>query len=589
MTTAPTAAPPATATRPDEPDAGLAGGGAATGGRVLRLLVVAGMVLIAVLIGSPASAQPGGGCAIPPEPDRPGSGLVGMLDPTPAGAGGPGSVYGEVGYAGMTWHTYDICSRPDANSASTDTWVGSTLFNAAKTIVAAANGLHYQLSSADQLNGLDNLLHDGIGAMYRSTFTTWVGPALLVLAVTLLLAARGDLAAQAQRAGVAVAALALGAAVYAAPVSLLKASDTVLLDGISQMQQGFLTELKVGDRNSLPDALTDQIVFTNWERGEFGSAETAQARDLGRDLLRSQTFTRAEVAAGQDTAAAATRKKQDFQALTSKMGDRYAQFQGIAGSRVGTGGIALLQAIALAAFPAAAKLIVFIAVIILRLLVLFAPLIAVIAIMRPQIMTGLFRLVAGVAVNAILAGALAAAHAWLVVAMLRSDSGVNPILALIVASVVSVLFWVLIRPVRRLMTLGSMVLPRPRPREVAAEPAAPTSAPVTPVRTALTSGARAPARALLSPTDSARPTRTDLVVAQRPRVPAPIAAVPAASHPSDARPEWSQRDDNETTPPWLAAAAAPMGAAVPGPRRNGSPAADRAAGGWDLGDRRARP
>lgn len=511
-----------------------------------------------------------------------------MLDPTPPGAGGAGSVYGEVGYAGMTWHVYDICSRPDANSASTDTWVGSALFNAAKTVVAAANGLHYQLGSADQLDGLDNLLHDGIGAMYRTTFTTWVGPALLVLAVMLLLlAARGDLAQQAQRAAVAVMALMMGAAVYAAPVSLLKVSDTVLLDGISQMQQGFLSELGVGDTNSLPDALTNEIVYTNWLRGEFGSANTPQARDLGRDLLRAQTFTRAEVASQQDTPDTTARKKQDFQALTTKMGDRYAQFQGIAGSRVGTGGIALLQAFTLAAFPAMAKLIVFIALIILRLLVLFAPLIAVIAILRPQIMIGLFRLVAGVAVNAVLAGALAAAHAWLVVAMLRPGSGINPILALIVAAVVSVLFWVLIRPVRRLMTLGSMVLPRPRLREIAAEPA-PVLPPVgtlTPIRTPVTTAPRT-ARTALVRTISA-PHRTELTSApsRRPALSAANPGTTAPSAPITAQPAGSHRDDLETTTPsWLGAAAAPVGAAIPGPRSNGHSVSGRGASGWDLGD-----
>ncbi len=294
-----------------------------------RLLIVLALVAGVLLIGSPAFAQPSGGCAIPPEPDRPGSGLVGLLDPTPPGTGDPATVYGEVGYAGMTWRTYDLCNRPDATSASTDTWVGNTLFNAAKVIVGAANGLHYQLGSADQLDGLDELLHAGVGAMYRSVFTTWVGVAVLGLAIGLLwLAARGDLAQQAQRILVAVGALALGGLVYAAPVSLLKASDAVLFDGVTQMQQGFLTELGVGDRDTLPETLTQEIVYANWVRGEFGSSDVPQARDLGRDLLRAQTFTRAEIAAGQDTAEAAGKKKQQFTEVTKKLGDRLAAVPG---------------------------------------------------------------------------------------------------------------------------------------------------------------------------------------------------------------------------------------------------------------------
>jgi hypothetical protein len=534
-----------------------------------RLLIVLALVAGVLLIGSPAFAQPSGGCAIPPEPDRPGSGLVGLLDPTPPGTGDPATVYGEVGYAGMTWRTYDLCNRPDATSASTDTWVGNTLFNAAKVIVGAANGLHHQLGSADQLDGLDDLLHAGVGAMYRSVFTTWVGVAVLGLAIGLLwLAARGDLAQQAQRILVAVGALALGGLVYAAPVSLLKASDAVLFDGVTQMQQGFLTELGVGDHDTLPETLSQEIVYANWLRGEFGSSDVPQARDLGRELLRAQTFTRAEIAAGQDTADTAGRKKQQFTEVTKKLGDRLAHFQGIAGSRVGTGGSALLQAVTLAAFPAAAKLVVFVAMIILRLLVLFAPLIAVIAIMRSEVLVGLFRVVAGVLVNAVLAAALAAAHAWLVVMMLRPGSGVAPVLTLVVGAVVSGLFWMVVRPVRRLTTLGSMVLPRTHPPVRAGAPDPPPAPPPAlsiPLRTSL-AGPAPPVRA--SPATAAR-----------------IARPPLLSLEPAARERRTTGDQPVHAVAELPARTGPLGAAIPAPR-GGS---DRRGAGGDrgrvLGDR----
>ncbi len=557
--------------------AGAADPAAELGRAVKRLLVVLALAVGMLLVGTPAFAQPpAGGCAIAPEPDRPASGLVGLLDPTPPGTGDPASVYGEVGYAGTTWRTYDLCNRPDATTASTDTWVGNTLFNVAKVIVGAANGLHYQLGSADQLDGLDDLLHDGVGAMYRSVFTTWVGVALLVLAIGVLwLAARGDLARQAQKMAVAVGALAVAGLVYTAPVSLLKASDAVLFDGISAMQQGFLTELGAGDPDTLPETLTQEIVYANWVRGQFGSTEVPQARDLGRDLLRSQTFTRAEVAAGQDTAETATKKKQQFTELTKKLGDRLPQFQGIAGSRVGTGGTALLQSVTLAAFPAAAKLVVFVAMIILRLLVLFAPLIAVVAIMRSDVVVGLFRVVAGVLVNAVLAAALAAAHAWLVVMMLRPGSGVAPVLTLIVAAVVSALFWMLVRPMRRLFTLGSMVLPRPQPRFRAESVPAPVPVPAiaTPTRTSL-AGPAPPVRA---PLVSA--VRTTAQVLPRP---APTRSPLSILEP----PDPDRRSTGDHHPPGrFPALTGPVGAAIPAPRGAGRRGgADRAPGRY-LGDR----
>ncbi|WP_281689955.1 hypothetical protein [Pseudonocardia thermophila] len=429
----------------------------------MRWVAVLALVAGLSLIGDPAFAQPPGGGAVPPEPDRPGSGLVGLLDPT-TGAGDPATVYGEIGYAGTTWHAYDVCHRPDATTATTDTWVGNTLFNAAKVLVAAANGLHDQLGAADRLDGLDALLRTGAGAVHRVVFTTWAGVAVLLLAVGLLWpAARGDLARQAQRVLTAVAALAIGGLVYAAPVSLLKASDAVLFDGITQLQQGLLGELGAGAPDALPETLTREIVYANWLRGQFGSADAPQARELGRDLLRAQAFTRAEIAAGADTADAAAQKKQRFTELVERMGDRLPQFQGVAGSRVGAGGSALLQALALAAFPAAAKLVVVVAMIVLRLLVLFAPLVVVVAILRPEVLIGLFRLFGGVLVNALLAAVLAAAHAWLVVTLLRPDSGVAPALGTVITAIVSALFWTIVRPGRRLAAIGALLLPRPLP------------------------------------------------------------------------------------------------------------------------------
>jgi hypothetical protein len=328
------------------------------------------------------------------------------------------------------------------------------------------------------------------------------------------------------------------------------------------MQQGFLTELGVGDRDTLPETLTQEIVYANWVRGEFGSSDVPQARDLGRDLLRAQTFTRAEIAAGQDTAEAAGKKKQQFTEVTKKLGDRLAHFQGIAGSRVGTGGSALLQAVTLAAFPAAAKLVVFVAMIILRLLVLFAPLIAVIAIMRSDVLVGLFRVVAGVLVNAVLAAALAAAHAWLVVMMLRPDSGVAPVLTLIVGAVVSGLFWMVVRPVRRLTSLGSMVLPRPQPPVRAAAPDPPTPPPpalTIPVRTSLAG--------------PAPPVRASLAVSVRPPL---LSLEPAA-------PE--RRTTHDQPAAKFPALTGPLGAAIPAPRGGGDLRGAGSDRGWILGDR----
>ena len=81
------------------------------------------------------------------------------------------------------------------------------------------------------------------------------------------------------------------------------------------MQEGFLGQVGLGDRDTLPTVLVDQVVYQNWLRGEFGSPDVPQAQQLGRDLLRAQTFTKAEVAEGRDTQELAEQKKADFAAI----------------------------------------------------------------------------------------------------------------------------------------------------------------------------------------------------------------------------------------------------------------------------------
>ena len=412
-----------------------------------------------MLLGTPAFAQ-SLECKEAPEPDRPGTGLVGSLDPPTYGVGEPGSVYYEVGYSGMVWHNYDLgCAGTAFNPASTtDTWLGNQAFNVAKFGVGGVNWAHYLISGGgDLLAPLDAVIRDATSAMYEAVFTTWIGPALVVLSVILLvLAVRGDLARQAQRTAFALAALMVGSAAYLTPVDWAKAADGLLLNGVTQMQEGFLSQVGLGDRDTLPTVLVDRVVYDNWLRGEFGSPEVPQAQQLGRDLLRAQTFTKAEVAEGRDTAALAEQKKTDFGTLAGQMGDRYTYFQGKSGSRIGVGVLAVIQAACIALFQLLSKVLVLTALLLLRLMVMTAPAIAVVAVLKPEILPALLRVAGAAIVNTIVVGALAGLHALLVVTLFRPGSGVDLWLALLVTGVVTVVLWAVARPFRRLVSMVSL-------------------------------------------------------------------------------------------------------------------------------------
>jgi hypothetical protein len=435
------------------------GAGGARRRRSVALLVVTGLVGASVLLGTPALAQ-SLDCKEAPEPDRPGTGLVGSLDPPTYGVGEPGSVYYEVGYAGLVWHNYDLgCAGTAVNPASTtDTWLGNQAFNVAKFAVGGVNWSHYLIAGGgDLLAPLDGVIRDATAAMYQAVFTTWIGPALVVLAVTLLvLAIRGDLAQQAQRVAFALAALMVGSAAYLTPVDWAKAADGLLLDGVTQMQEGFLAQVGLGDRDTLPTVLVDRVVYDNWLRGEFGSPEVPQAQQFGRDLLHAQTFTKQEVAEGRDNAELTAQKKAAFGTLAAQMGDRYTYFQGKSGSRIGVGVLAVIQAACIALFQLLSKVLVLTALLLLRLMVMTAPAIAVVAVLKPEILPALLRVAGAAIVNTIVVGALAGLHALLVVTLFRPNSGIDLWLALLVTGVVTVVLWAVARPFRRLVSMVSL-------------------------------------------------------------------------------------------------------------------------------------
>ena len=162
------------------------------------------------------------------------------------------------------------------------------------------------------------------------------------------------------------------------------------------------------------------------------------------------------MAEGRDTAALAEQKKADFAALAGQMGDRYTYFQGKSGSRIGVGVLAVIQAACIALFQLLSKVLVLTALLLLRLMVMTAPAIAVVAVLKPEILPALLRVAGAAIVNTIVVGALAGLHALLVVTLFRPGSGIDLWLALLVTGVVTVVLWAVARPFRRLVSMVSL-------------------------------------------------------------------------------------------------------------------------------------
>ncbi|SHK82363.1 hypothetical protein SAMN05443637_112206 [Pseudonocardia thermophila] len=427
--------------------------------RRYALLVVVAIVCGSSLIGSPAMAQPLN-CKEAPEPDRPGTGLVGSLDPTRSSGGVEGSVYWETGYAGLIWHNYDLgCAGAAFNPASTtDTWLGNQVFNISKFVVGGVNWAHYLIAEGGEiLAPLDELIVSAVTAMYESVFTPWIGVALAVLAaLVLILTVRGDLAQQTRRMLFAVVALAVGSAAYLAPMGLSKVADQFLLDGVTTMQEGFLAQTGMGSTDTLPTVLVDQVLYQNWLRGVFGAPDVPQAEQFGRDLLRAQAFTIDEIDQHLDTPELVAEKKARYAAIAEQMGDRYAYFQGKAGSRIGAAVLSVLQAVCIAVFQLLSKLLVLVAMLLIRLMVIAAPAIAVVAILKPDILPALLRVGGAAVVNTLIVGAMAGLHALVVISLFRPEANIDLWLAMLVSGVVTVVLWAVARPFRRLVSMVSL-------------------------------------------------------------------------------------------------------------------------------------
>jgi hypothetical protein len=253
-----------------------------------------------------------------------------------------------------------------------------------------------------------------------------------------------------------VFALLIGSAAYLAPVDWSKAADGLLLDGVTQMQEGFLGQIGLGNRDTLPTVLVDQVAYRNWLRGTFGSPDVPQAQEMGRDLLRAQTFTIDEVDQRQDNQQLADKKKADYGALADRMGDRYSYFTGATGSRIGSGALAAIMAVCIALFQLLSKVLVLVALLVIRLMVITAPAIAVVALLKPDVIPAILRVAGSAIVNTLIVGALAGLHALLVVSLFRPGANVDLWLALLVTGVVTVVLWAVARPFRRLVSMVSL-------------------------------------------------------------------------------------------------------------------------------------
>lgn len=432
------------------------------GHRARRIALLITMLLLGAqaILGAPAFAQLPGvdDCKEAPNPERPGSGMVGVFDATPPGHGNPGSIYRDFGYAGQVWHNYDLGCGPSGlrnPNAVVDTWTGNQLFNVGKNLVAATNGLHYELLDGQLLKPVDDLIVTGSAALYDSVFAPLFALVAIILAVLLFRSIwRGDLATIGKRGMWALAALWFASITYLTPLIYAQALDAVLIDGTSAVQSGFFRQVGVEERDQLPTMLHETVVYQNWLRGEFGSPQSPDAQKYGYDLVHAQAWSKAEMAAG---APQADQKRADFKALADGQicpadgsGSSCGYFQGKDGSRMGAGFLAAGQGVALALFQLLAKATILLAQVLLRVLILIGPIVGLIAIVYHDVLRNVGKAVGAAVINVVVVAALAGLHAFVLTSLFDPARGIPPLAQLLLATLITVIFLLICKPIRRM-------------------------------------------------------------------------------------------------------------------------------------------
>lgn len=387
--------------------------------RLAVLAVVAVLLVLQTIMTAPMAAA--AGCGQAPAPQSPGQGLVAVFDPPTIGHGDPTSVYGQYRYAGQTWYTYtpgcDIIGDP---AASSDTWIGNQLFNAAKNLVAATNGLH-DLAASDRITApIDHSINNLVHTVYTNVYAALVGLVLLIVAVLMFARIwRGDFAATTRR-GLWVLAALWTASSFLVIVPIYQQLDQQFFSRVDQLENAFLPATPGQNPTDVfPDELHDQVVYRTWLRGEFGSDTTPQAQQYGPQLLQAQAWSVT------DTTTPATTKNAQYQQIAGQLGPSTGYFTGEQGDRVGDGLLALIQALAYTLFLLAAQLAILLAQVLLRVFILATPLIGLVGLLSPQALRRVAQAGAGIVLHLLVLATLAGINVF--VLHLLFTTGSTPI------------------------------------------------------------------------------------------------------------------------------------------------------------------
>lgn len=453
-------------------------------GRQRAAVVLAALVLVLTTFGSVGTAAaavpqlpiPGlPDCQTAPTPQPPDRGFGGFVTPTPLDPpgldatpytdGSGVSLYETTGLAGYRWHMYADSCIPGPGQVTNQALTSSA--NSLMSLPVLAVGLVASLADVvynqTWLTVLDEPVAYVSGALFEG-FTEPFFP-VLVIAVGLVMVVglrRARLSAAIGTLALVLVAgtLALFAVNY--PTRVADLTDAVTSSAIVSVNSAIAGSADADPAVATVSPLVESILYDRWVAGTLGDTTSPTARQYGPVLYDASTLTWAEtevVRADPDGEGAAIieAKREQWseaaEAVEAADPDAYEYLTGARSlDRVGHAVVALFL-IGILPFLAVSLLLVAMSYLIIRLIIMFLPLVALLALLMRGTLRSLGSLAAAAVINSVVFAVGAAVTAYLYGVFLSPDSGIPALLGILLALILSIAMWIVLTPYRRLTSL----------------------------------------------------------------------------------------------------------------------------------------
>jgi hypothetical protein len=268
------------------------------------------------------------------------------------------------------------------------------------------------------------------------------------------------------------AALGTGALVLVAATLAAFAANypTRVADVTDSVTSGVITSVNsaiVGADGADPSAATvtplvDAILYDRWVAGTLGDTVSPTAREYGPVLFSASTLTWAETdivrsdpngAGAELIEAKQDQWRQAADEIKQSDPDAYEYLTGARSlDRIGH---AIVAFALMGILPILVMSLVLVAMsyLIIRLVIMFLPLVALIALLLRGTLRGVLSLCAAALINSVVFAVGAAVTAYLYGVFLSPDTGLPALLGILLAFLVGIAMWIILSPYRRLTTM----------------------------------------------------------------------------------------------------------------------------------------